>query len=123
MYFMHGNITFRRNVLHGIKNGHFIPFYQKIVGPDESVCAVEVLLRWNKNGRMLVGPTEFIDKADKLGLLSPIVENAMEKVINDLPLMSIPIGSVISINGRLEKPLLRPPLVKLRRPEPCSLHR
>lgn len=25
--------------------------------------------------------------------------------------------------GRLEKPLLRPPLVKLRRPEPCSLHR
>ncbi|MCG8996382.1 EAL domain-containing protein [Laribacter hongkongensis] len=98
MYFMHGNITFRRNVLHGIKNGHFIPFYQKIVGPDENVCAVEVLLRWNKKGRMLVGPTEFIDKADKLGLLSPIVENAMEKVINDLPLMSIPIGSVISIN-------------------------
>lgn len=84
--------------MHGIKNGHFIPFYQKIVGSDENVCAVEVLLRWNKNGRMLVGPTEFIDKADKLGLLSTIVENAMEKVINDLPLMSIPIGSVISIN-------------------------
>ena len=25
--------------------------------------------------------------------------------------------------GCLEKPLLRPPLVKSRRPEPCSLHR
>jgi nucleoside-diphosphate-sugar epimerase len=25
--------------------------------------------------------------------------------------------------GRLEKPPPRPPLVKLRRPEPCSLHR
>ncbi|ACO74161.1 EAL domain protein [Laribacter hongkongensis HLHK9] len=98
MYFMHDNITFRRNVLHGIKNGHFIPFYQKIVGPDKNVCAVEILLRWNKNGRMLVGPTEFIDKSDKLGLLSPIVENAMTRVINDLPSMSIPTGSVISIN-------------------------
>lgn len=32
-------------------------------------------------------------------------------------------GSPRMTEGRLEKPLLRPPLVKLRRPEPCSLHR
>lgn len=98
LYFMHENVAFRRDVLIGIKKGHFIPFYQKIVGPDRNVCAVEVLLRWKKNGNTLLGPMEFIDRADKLGLLSTIVESTMLKVINDLPAMSLPTGTVISIN-------------------------
>ncbi|MCG9096202.1 EAL domain-containing protein [Laribacter hongkongensis] len=98
VYFINNNMVFRRAVLHDIKNNNFIPFYQGIVDVDRKICAVEVLLRWKKNGVSLLGPISFIDRADKAGLLSPIVDRVMDRVLSELPNLGFPYGTVISVN-------------------------
>ncbi|MEO9170035.1 MAG: EAL domain-containing protein, partial [Candidatus Baltobacteraceae bacterium] len=62
-----------RDLRHAIERNEFVPYYQPIVDIDtRSVVSFEALARWNKPGRGVVGAVEFIEYAERHGLVPQI---------------------------------------------------
>jgi len=69
----------------GLARREFVPFYQPIVDSrSRQVVGFEALLRWQR-GRELVPPGTFIDYAEEQGLILPITDQLLERIIADLP--------------------------------------
>jgi sensor c-di-GMP phosphodiesterase-like protein len=84
----------------GIHDNEFLPFYQPIVDArDGTVLGAEVLVRWSRKGK-LIPPGMFIQFAEESGLIEPITEQILGKVLHDIREMGW-VGSdrYISINA------------------------
>lgn len=80
----------------GLKRREFVPFYQPVVDAStDKVVGFEALLRWQHKGDTIC-PSTFIDYAEKKGIILPITEQLMERVIDDLK--NIPDTLWVSIN-------------------------
>ena len=68
----------------GLQQNEFLPYYQPIVdGRDGSVLGAEALARWYRRGKM-VPPGQFVPFAEENGLITPITEQIVKKVLKDL---------------------------------------
>ena len=68
----------------GLRQNEFLPYYQPIVdGRDGSVLGAEALARWYRRGKM-VPPGQFVPFAEENGLIGPITEQIVKKVLKDL---------------------------------------
>lgn len=80
----------------GLKRQEFVPFYQPVVNVNTGkVEGFEALLRWKHKGDTIC-PSTFIEYAEKKGIILPITEQLMERVIDDLK--EIPEPLWVSIN-------------------------
>ena len=72
------------DILKGIQNGEFIPFYQaKYSLKEKKFISCEVLARW-KTPDGILGPGKFIERAGRSGLLNAIDMEIFENAVKDL---------------------------------------
>jgi sensor c-di-GMP phosphodiesterase-like protein len=68
----------------GLHHNEFLPYYQPIVdGRDGSVLGAEALVRWYRRGK-LIPSGQFVPFAEENGLIAPITEQAVTKVLQDI---------------------------------------
>jgi diguanylate cyclase (GGDEF)-like protein/PAS domain S-box-containing protein len=61
------------DLYHALERDEFILYYQPQVDlQDGAIVGMEVLLRWNRPGHGIVGPSDFISLAEDMGLIAPI---------------------------------------------------
>ncbi len=66
-------LDFETSLRHAVPRGELILHYQPVVCLDSGVVdGFEALLRWNRPGRGLVPPVDFIGVAEETGLIGPI---------------------------------------------------
>ena len=72
------------DILNGIQNGDFIPYYQaKYSLKEKKFVSSEVLARW-KTPDGIIGPSKFIERAGRSGLLNAIDLSIFESAMKDL---------------------------------------
>ncbi|WP_231118073.1 EAL domain-containing protein [Vibrio fluvialis] len=90
-YFM---VRHYRNSIEGlievaIRDNEFVPFYQPIVDSrDGRIVGFEVLLRWQR-GNEWIPPSQFIQAAETTGLIIPITEQLLKKVLGDVTKLNV----------------------------------
>lgn len=72
----------RKEIEYGIKNKEFKVFYQPKVSKDGILIGAEALVRWIKSDGTLLAPSEFIDFAERNGLIIFITEIVINEVCN-----------------------------------------
>lgn len=87
-YFKEGFMTkdtkIAEDILKGIENGEFIPYYQaKFSLKEKQFISAEVLARW-KTPDGVLGPSKFIDRAGRSGLLNAIDLAIFDAAMKDL---------------------------------------
>ncbi|MBE4221110.1 EAL domain-containing protein [Vibrio parahaemolyticus] len=83
-------------IQNGINNGEFIPYYQAIVDSrDGQTVGYEALVRWSRRDG-LVPPNMFIGAAEESGLIVPMTNQMIRKIIQDLE--SLPESIWVSVN-------------------------
>ncbi|WP_323926928.1 EAL domain-containing protein [Aeromonas caviae] len=106
----------------GLARREFIPFYQPIVDSrNRRVVGFEALLRWQR-GRDLVSPGTFIAYAEEQGLILPMTDQLLERILADLPVLAP--HQWVSVNlvaGHIEQPRLRTQLQRHGWPSPARL--
>ncbi|MGY3902396.1 EAL domain-containing protein [Aeromonas lusitana] len=112
-----------KGLLHtGLVHQEFVPFYQPIIDSrTRVVVGFEALLRWERAGD-LTSPGAFIAYAEEQGLILPMTEQLLGKVIEDLPqLMPEQWVSVNLVAAHIEHPHLRNQLQRHDWPSPARL--
>ncbi|WP_421285801.1 EAL domain-containing protein [Aeromonas veronii] len=72
-----------RDICKGITKNEFIPYIQPIVDSDTlEVIGGEVLVRWAHPIYGMLNPAEFVELAERTGVIIPITERLMECVAN-----------------------------------------
>jgi c-di-GMP phosphodiesterase len=112
-----------KGLLHtGLARQEFIPFYQPIVDSrTQRVVGFEALLRWQRDGDV-TSPGAFIAYAEQQGLILPMTEQLLDKVIADLPQLAP--EQWVSVNlvaAHIEHPHLRNQLQRHQWPSPARL--
>ncbi|MGY3857982.1 EAL domain-containing protein [Aeromonas intestinalis] len=106
----------------GIQRREFIPFYQPIVDSrTQEIVGYEALIRWQR-GEEFISPGMFIDYAEQQGLIVPITEQLVLKVVDDLA--HLPQPRWVSVNlvaDHLEQRYLLEMLSKVKWPSPDRL--
>ena len=87
-YFKEGFIdkdtNIAEDILRGLENNEFIPYYQpKYSLKEKKIISCEVLARW-KTPEGILSPAKFIDRADRSGLLQRIDISIFEAAMKDL---------------------------------------
>ena len=87
-YFKEGFVDKDTNVaediIKGLENNEFIPFYQaKYSLKEKKIISCEVLARW-KTTEGILAPSKFIERADRAGLLNRIDLSIFEAAMKDL---------------------------------------
>lgn len=112
-----------KGLLHaGLARQEFVPFYQPIIDSrTRCVVGFEALLRWCRGGEF-TSPGAFIAYAEEQGLILPMTEQLLDKVIADLPQLAP--EQWVSVNlvaAHLEHALLRNQLQRHDWPSPTRL--
>ncbi len=106
----------------GLARREFVPFYQPIVdNRSQQVVGFEALLRWQRE-REMVPPGAFIDYAEEQGLILPMTEQLLERIMTDLPRLAP--AQWVSVNivaAHIEQPHLRTLLQRHGWPSPTRL--
>lgn len=90
-------LTIENDLRRGISSGEFVLYYQPIYSLDlNRVIALEALMRWKHPTRGLLMPAEFIDIAEKTGLIVPLGEWGLREACTQMQ------------NWRLNDPRLEP---------------
>lgn len=75
----------REEFYDAIRDKEFVVYYQPIVDIVRSKCVgVEALIRWEKEDGEIVGPDQFVKKAERCGVMPLITRFLMETVISDM---------------------------------------
>jgi len=73
------------DILRGLENNEFIPFYQPQVDAKTlKVCGVEALVRWDHPEKGLLSPDKFLTVAREIGVNAKIDELILKQTIKDL---------------------------------------
>ncbi|MDO6425901.1 EAL domain-containing protein [Thalassotalea sp. 1_MG-2023] len=74
------------NSLHkAVSQKEFELFYQlQINNAEQSIIGLEALLRWRKNGEMIVGPDQFIPLLEEIGLIIPVGRFVIKQALAQL---------------------------------------
>lgn len=112
-----------KGLLHaGLAQQEFIPFYQPIVDSrSQAVVGFEALLRWQRDDEV-TAPGAFIAYAEQQGLILPMTEQLLGRVIADLPQLAP--EQWVSVNlvaAHIEQPYLRNLLEHHGWPSPARL--
>ncbi|MBY0438076.1 MAG: EAL domain-containing protein [Burkholderiales bacterium] len=99
----------RRQVETALRKRRFVPVVQPIVDAGSGACVgVEVLMRWKHPARGLVSPVEFIDFAERSGLIVPMSDLVMRTARDQLAEVALEHpGLYFSFNvtpGQLRRP-------------------
>ncbi|EIB6495232.1 EAL domain-containing protein, partial [Vibrio parahaemolyticus] len=110
-------------IQNGINNGEFIPYYQAIVDSrDGQTVGYEALVRWSRRDG-LVPPNMFIGAAEESGLIVPMTNQMIRKIIQDLESLSESIWvSVNIVSAHLETGSLTKLLADLNWPCANRIH-
>jgi diguanylate cyclase (GGDEF)-like protein/PAS domain S-box-containing protein len=103
-------LDLERDLHRAVHEGQLVLHYQPIVRlSDSKVVAVEALVRWERPGRGLVAPSDFIPMAEETGLIIPIgrwvIQQACRQARRWADLPGGPLEMTINLSGRqLAKP-------------------
>ncbi|ATN08290.1 EAL domain-containing protein [Pseudomonas sp. ChxA] len=82
--FARQRLSFRSQILDGLKKGEFFLLYQPVMNLGTGGCVgAEALLRWNQPERGIISPDIFIPAAESKGLMKKITERVIEIVRED----------------------------------------
>ena len=87
-----------RDLRKAIKNNELEVFYQPLYDAEDNIFCVEALVRWNHPEKGLVSPAEFIELAEKRGLIISIGAWVLEQSLRDLVLLNRSSDISMSIN-------------------------
>ncbi|MGY3885975.1 EAL domain-containing protein [Aeromonas aquatica] len=112
-----------KGLLHtGLARQEFVPFYQPVVDSrSQRVVGFEALLRWQRDDDV-TAPGAFIAYAEQQGLILPMTEQLLDRVIADLPQLAP--EQWVSVNlvaAHIEQPHLRNLLQHHDWPSPTRL--
>jgi diguanylate cyclase (GGDEF)-like protein/PAS domain S-box-containing protein len=80
-----GRVDLEAALRHAVERQEIKVAFQPIVHlPDETIVGVEALARWNRPGRGMVGPAEFIPIAEDIGLIGPLGENVLDAALEQV---------------------------------------
>lgn len=74
----------KKAIEEGIKKGEFKVFYQPKISKNGEVLGAEALVRWIKEDNKIIPPSEFIDFAEKEGLIKYIGESVIIEVCKNV---------------------------------------
>jgi len=82
---IHDRLLIKNNLEKALSNNEFSLAYQPIISLiDGSLFSIEALLRWNKPTGEIISPEQFIPFAERSGLIIPIGESVISKVIDQI---------------------------------------
>lgn len=68
-----------------VRRREFLVHYQPVIDMRDGVCVgAEALVRWRREDGTLVSPDNFIPLAEQSGLIMPITDQVIERVVHDL---------------------------------------
>ncbi|MEO9231666.1 MAG: EAL domain-containing protein [Devosia sp.] len=108
------------DILRGVEEGEFIPYYQPLVDAGTfEVASVEALVRWSHPTEGLLAPGHFLKIAEDLNVLATIDRQILEQSMRDLDAwdragLVVPSVSVNVSLRRLDDDLLIPSLRALQ---------
>lgn len=106
----------------GLTRQEFVPFYQAVIDSrSQAVVGFEALLRWQRDDDV-TAPGAFIAYAEQQGLILPMTEQLLDRVIADLPQLAP--EQWVSVNlvaAHIEHPHLRNQLQRHHWPSPARL--
>lgn len=74
-------------ILTAVENSEFVPFYQPIIdSKTNEVIGAEALVRWIVPNGRIIPPGEFIEFAEKSGLIIPITSSLIKQISSDIAL-------------------------------------
>ena len=72
------------DILRGLENGEFVPFYQgQYRADDHTLCGAESLARWMHPEKGLLMPADFIEVAENLNVVGAIDAAVLEQAVAD----------------------------------------
>lgn len=74
----------KKEIKDGIQNKEFKTFYQPKFSREGKLVGAEALARWVKKDGCILPPAEFIDLAEKTGLIVPLTEGIMDGVCDHI---------------------------------------
>lgn len=87
-----------RGLHSALDNDEFVLYYQPQVDVNNNTYGVEALIRWNHPDRGLINPDEFIDIAEKSGIIIPIGEWVLKTACEQISEYSLNNDLTICIN-------------------------
>jgi len=87
----------------------FLEFQPQVELARRTIVRVEALLRWNHPDRGVVGPSEFIDVAERNDLLEPIAEWALRSACREVRRWTEDIGAAVPVAVNVSARQLRKP--------------
>jgi predicted signal transduction protein with EAL and GGDEF domain len=98
----------------GLRNGQFLPYFQPQFSlPDRRISGVEALARWQHPERGLLNPSDFIDTAEEVGLLTEIDATILEQSVQCLSELAKTDMKIASLAVNIsEKRLISPDLLE-----------
>jgi diguanylate cyclase (GGDEF)-like protein len=99
----------------GIPKGEFVPFYEQQIDLSSGrLHGFEVLARWNRPGKGIVPPDEFIHAAEESGLIGDLSESVMRQAFIEAGSWDSGISLSVNISpSQLKDPWLAQKIIKL----------
>lgn len=90
--------NFRQQVIESIAQQQFIPYYQPVIGQQNTISGVEILARWQHPTLGVLNPAVFIQQAEAQNVLTQIMLSLIQQAENDLTNKPIPAQSRVGLN-------------------------
>jgi diguanylate cyclase (GGDEF)-like protein len=75
-------LKLEEDIRRGIKTGEFVPFFQPLVDlTSRKVVGFEALARWRSGSRGLIEADEFLEAAERTGLIGPLTLSVLEQAL------------------------------------------
>ena len=77
-------LKLEEEIRRGIKAGEFVPFFQPLVDLDSrQIIGFEALARWRAPGGALLEADDFIEAAERTGLIGPLTFSVVEQALKE----------------------------------------
>ncbi|HET7316300.1 MAG TPA: EAL domain-containing protein [Sphingomicrobium sp.] len=77
-------VRFEEDLRRGIERGEFVPFFQPLIDLDSrELVGFEALARWESSTRGLIEAEQFIEVAERSGLIGPLSLDVLEKALRE----------------------------------------